>query len=59
VARLLLDSHVLLCWDSDLNRLEPRQREAIGDPDNGVFVSAVSAWELSIKQAAGRLVLAK
>ncbi len=59
MARLLLDSHLLLWWDSDLSRLEARQREAIGDPDNDVFVSAVSAWELGIKQAAGRLVLAE
>jgi PIN domain nuclease of toxin-antitoxin system len=54
----LLDSHVLLWWDSALTKLSSAQREAISDPENEVFVSAVSAWELGIKQAAGRLVLA-
>jgi PIN domain nuclease of toxin-antitoxin system len=55
--RLLLDSHILLWWDSDLNRLSEAQREAIGDPGNEVFVSAVTAWELGIKQATGKLSL--
>ncbi len=55
--KLLLDSHVLLWWDSDLSKLSSAQNEAISDPDNEVFVSAVTAWELGIKQAAGRLAL--
>jgi len=41
--RLLLDSHVLLWWDSDLSKLSAAQREAIADPENVVFVSAASA----------------
>ncbi len=55
--RLLLDSHVLLWWDSDPGKLSQDQLLAIGDPENEVFVSAASAWELGIKQATGKLVL--
>jgi PIN domain nuclease of toxin-antitoxin system len=55
--RLLLDSHVVLWWDKDLSKLSDAQREAISDPDNEVFVSAVSAWELGIKRSAGKLAL--
>jgi PIN domain nuclease of toxin-antitoxin system len=45
--RLLLDSHILLWWDTDLSRLSGAQYEAIGDPGNEVYVSAASAWELT------------
>ncbi|MCY4664183.1 MAG: type II toxin-antitoxin system VapC family toxin, partial [Acidimicrobiaceae bacterium] len=31
--------------------------EAISDPDNVVWVSAASAWEISIKQAIGKLTV--
>ena len=55
--RLLLDSHSALWWDRDLSKLSARQRTAIGDRANDVFVSAASAWELSIKRATGKLVL--
>lgn len=30
-------------------------RDAIASPANQVFVSAVTAWEIAIKQALGRL----
>ena len=53
--RLLLDSHAVFWWDTDLNKLSHAQRMAIGDPRNEVFVSAVSPWELGIKRAAGKL----
>jgi len=56
--RLLLDSHIVLWWDKDLSKLSDAQRAAIEDPDNEVFVSAVSAWELGIKRSTGKLALA-
>jgi len=37
--------------------LSAAQLEAISDPDNVVFVSAVSAWELGIKVATGKLAI--
>ena len=55
--RLLLDSHVLLWWDKDMSQLSGAQRAAIGDSDNEVFVSAVTAWELGIKSKSGKLSL--
>ena len=49
--RLLLDSHVLLwfLWQSPL--LGARATVAIADPDNEVFVSAASIWEIALKRA--------
>lgn len=53
--RLLLDTHVLLWWLANNSRLSAYTRAAIADPDNQVFVSAVSAWEIEIKRAIGKL----
>jgi PIN domain nuclease of toxin-antitoxin system len=53
--RLLLDTHALLWWFTDDERLSYRAREAIGDEANDVFVSAASAWEISTKCRLGKL----
>ncbi|MDY0000167.1 MAG: type II toxin-antitoxin system VapC family toxin [Polyangia bacterium] len=52
---LLLDTHVLLWAFEDDRRLGRGAREAIVDGGNIVFVSAVSAWEITIKKALGKL----
>ncbi len=52
--RLLLDTHALLWWLAD-EGLTTHARDAIADPANIVMVSAVSAWEISIKKALGKL----
>jgi PIN domain nuclease of toxin-antitoxin system len=51
--RLLLDTHVLIWWDEG-RRLAPEARRGIEQAEE-VFVSAASAWEISIKVALGRL----
>ena len=52
--RLLLDTHALLWWLAD-EGLATQARDAIADPATLVVVSAVSAWEISIKKALGKL----
>ena len=53
--RLILDSHVLV-WVYEGNpRLGTVAREIIANPGNQIFVSAVTIWEITIKQAAGKL----
>jgi len=54
--RLLLDTHVVLWWQTDDRRLGREARRAIATADI-VWVSAVSGWEASIKAALGRLRL--
>ena len=54
-ARYLLDTHVLLWWLADPDRLSPRAREAIQSGSNEVFVSAAAIWEMAIKRTLGRL----
>jgi len=52
---LLLDTHVLI-WALENNpMLSSVARDAIIDGKNIVFVSSVSAWEISIKKAMGKL----
>ena len=53
---LLLDTHVVLWWRADADRIAPSVREAIGSADT-VFVSVASAWEIAIKQALGKVRL--
>lgn len=54
--RLLLDTHAFLWWKENNPRLVLAAREAISKADV-VFVSAASAWEVSIKSALGRVRL--
>jgi hypothetical protein len=51
--RLLLDTSALLWWLAG-EGLTVQARDAIADPENLVVVSAVSAWEISIKKALGK-----
>lgn len=54
--RLLLDTHVAIWWLSGDRRLSTATRRAIEDaPD--AYLSAVSLWEMFIKQGTGRLDL--
>ncbi len=54
---LLLDTHVLLWWLEDSLRLGAAARDAIADPGAPVYVSAASAWEISIKRVRGGIDL--
>jgi len=51
---LLLDTEVLIWWDANDKRLGEKARILIRDAD-AVYVSAASAWEISIKVALGKL----
>jgi len=55
--RLLLDTHLLLWWLTNSPSLSQQARELISDPRNTVFVSAVSLWEIWLKESLGKLRL--
>jgi PIN domain nuclease of toxin-antitoxin system len=57
VTSLLLDTHVLLWWLSDDERLPENVPAAVADGENEVFVSAASAWEMSIGATLGKLIV--
>jgi PIN domain nuclease of toxin-antitoxin system len=52
---LLLDTHALLWWMSSDPELSEEARAAVADDANIVFVSAATAWEMTIKKALGKL----
>jgi PIN domain nuclease of toxin-antitoxin system len=52
---LLLDAHALLWWLADDRQLSEEARAGIADPLTRVWVSAVTAWEIGIKRALGKL----
>ena len=53
--KLLLDTHVLLWWLNDDDTLSKKAYAAIKDSSNLIFVSAATAWEISIKKSLGKL----
>jgi PIN domain nuclease of toxin-antitoxin system len=55
VARLLLDTHAFLWWLAGDERLSARARDAIGDAQDPIFVSAASVWEITTKHRLGKL----
>ena len=53
--RVLLDTHALLWSLSGDPQLSDVARSVIEDLENEVLVSSVSAWEINIKRALGKL----
>jgi PIN domain nuclease of toxin-antitoxin system len=53
--RVLLDTYVLLWWFADDRKLSRSAREIITSPNNEIYVSAVTVWEVAIKAALGRI----
>lgn len=56
---LLLDTHALLWWLAEPDRLSPAAQAAIAEPANGVHVSAASGWEIATKVRLGKLPAAR
>lgn len=54
--RILLDTHAFLWWKENNPKLSLAAREAIASADV-VYVSAASAWEVSIKSSLGKIRL--
>ena len=52
--KLLLDTHVVLWWLDDPNKIAEGTRDEIAQADT-VLVSAVVAWEIAIKRSLGKL----
>jgi PIN domain nuclease of toxin-antitoxin system len=53
--KLLLDTHTLIWWLEESQRLSAFAKSAISDPANTVHVSVATAWELAIKVGLGKL----
>ncbi|NHK38748.1 PIN domain-containing protein [Thermus thermophilus] len=53
--RYLLDTHVLIWALTEPERLSPRVRALLEDPDTPLLVSSASAWEMATKHRLGKL----
>jgi PIN domain nuclease of toxin-antitoxin system len=53
--KVLLDSHVILWWFGQPRELDRQALETLEFPENELYVSAASWWELGIKRALRRL----
>jgi len=49
--KLLLDSHAFKWWRDEPAKLSPTAFSEISNPNNDVFLSVVTVWELQIKIA--------
>lgn len=54
---VLVDTCTFLWMADDAPELSDQARLTVIDPDNEVYLSAVSAWEIAIKHALGKLPL--
>jgi PIN domain nuclease of toxin-antitoxin system len=52
--KLLLDTHLLLWAASEPGKLSTEAQTLFTDPDNMLFFSAASLWEIVIKSGLGR-----
>ncbi|MCF3623716.1 type II toxin-antitoxin system VapC family toxin [Planktothrix agardhii 1801] len=55
--KILLDTHIFLWFISGDTQLSTNVRDSIRDPDNEVYLSAVSIWEAIVKHQLGKLPL--
>lgn len=55
--KLLIDTQILLWSLMEPKKLNSLGRELICAPENTVFLSAVSMWEIRIKESIGKLEL--
>ena len=56
--RILIDTHILLWCLEDSPKLTAVARRLIEDPDNEIYVSKATAWEIEIKRMLGKLTIA-
>ncbi|MES2995948.1 MAG: type II toxin-antitoxin system VapC family toxin [Verrucomicrobiota bacterium] len=55
--RILLDSHTLIWWMGSPEKIRAAARAVISDPQNFVFASAASVWEIGLKVSKNKLTV--
>lgn len=55
--KLLVDTHAYIWWGIDPDKLSARVAEALSKPENEIYVSVASLWEMVIKLQLGKLTL--
>lgn len=55
--KYLLDTHALLWWLTEPQKLSKNAHEIIQNKTNIIYVSSASIWEMAIKKSIGKLKL--
>jgi len=55
--RFLLDTHTFIWWDSQFEKLSEKAKTLCQDPENEIFLSVGSLWEIQIKVQLGKVKL--
>jgi PIN domain nuclease of toxin-antitoxin system len=55
--KLLLDTHTFMWWDSQFDRIPATTQDILQNPQNEIWVSIVSLWEMQIKVQLEKLTL--
>lgn len=56
---VILDTHAFLWWIDNSEKLSETARKVIADSNNKIYLSAVSTWEIAIKDQLGKLTAPK
>ena len=55
--RYLLDTHVVLWWLTEPEKIHIKAKKIIRDRSNEILISSASFWEMAIKKSIGRLTM--
>ena len=55
--KFLLDTHVLIWWSGESQKISAQVQDLLMDKNNTLFISFVSIWEIQIKSQLGKLEL--
>ena len=55
--KYLLDTHVFIWWTENSPRLKTKFKSAISLPENKIYLSIISLWEITIKVSLRKLRL--
>lgn len=55
--KYLLDTHIILWWLTEPNKIANKARKIICDKKENIFISSASFWEMAIKKSIGKLIL--
>lgn len=54
--KLLLDTHVILWWINEYEKLSPKAKAMLLNEENKLYLSIASTWEIAIKASLGKLI---
>lgn len=53
--RILIDTHILIWWLSESEKIKSEHLDLITNPENTIYISTASFFEISLKMKKGKL----